>query len=227
MATFTSNFAPTLKKRTNQGNIYCGFDADILTKNPPETKITGDVYHIADKQVLVLKDVFSGKECDEMIFCSELCGYESVSHIYAEDYRVCERVMIDDNHFVTLWQERMMPVLQTTHPIQQPILNPRLRISKYVRAGFFAPHYDTPIRYKEFVSNYTVLLYLNDVKKEDGGATRFYYEKEGDIDRSFRPIYIHPTRGSVVIFPHDICHDGEELYSGQKYMIRTELLQKE
>jgi hypothetical protein len=227
MALFVSNFVPTLKVRTDQGNVYCGFDDNILTKNPPEKEITGDAYTIGDKKVIVLHDVFSGKECDELIYCSELCGYESLSRIYAADYRVNDRVMVDDVPFVYTWYERMKPILENKYQIDTTTyfcLNPRLRISKYVKSGFFAPHYDTPVSHNNLISNYTVLAYLNDVAEKDGGATRFYFEKDGEIYHGFRPLCVHPKRGSVVIFPHDMCHDGQELYYGNKYVVRTEIM---
>lgn len=224
-----SDFVPQLKSQSFQGNIYYGFDVDFLQKNAAEnTAITYDTYSVGDKHFIVLHNVFTGNECDEIIRCSELCEFEDLTHVYSADYRKNTRVMMDDIPFATTWYRRIIPILTSELGVVAETdfcLNPRLRISKYVKSGFFAPHYDTPVEYNDMTSNYTVIAYLNDVSENDGGSTRFYRNNsDNDIDTDFTPICIHPRNGSVVVFAHDIGHDGEELYGNEKYVIRTELM---
>jgi len=101
-------------------------------------------------------------------------------------------------------------------------MNPRLRICKYNRNGIFAAHYDTPVFQDGLRSIYTVMAYLNDVHDGQGGSTRFFSE----IEPSSLPIYVKPKKGSVVIFNHNIAHDGEELRGDEKYIMRSDIMVK-
>jgi prolyl 4-hydroxylase len=58
----------------------------------------------------------------------------------------------------------------------------------------------------------TILIYLND--SFEGGETKI-----NDIDYKVRPV-----TGSVLIFNHDINHEGCPITSGMKYVIRTDMM---
>jgi len=57
----------------------------------------------------------------------------------------------------------------------------------------------------------TWMIYLNDVKPEDGGETEFLYQRRR----------INPTAGTVVFFPAGMTHvhKGNTLLNGDKYII--------
>eukprot|EP00700_Malawimonas_jakobiformis_P003801 EC726717.1.p4 GENE.EC726717.1~~EC726717.1.p4 ORF type:complete len:84 (+),score=21.85 EC726717.1:437-688(+) len=59
----------------------------------------------------------------------------------------------------------------------------------------------------------TVQIYLNE--GFEGGSTRFL---EGT------PYDCVPKTGSVLIFQHDLFHEGEALVRGRKYTIRTDAM---
>lgn len=100
-------------------------------------------------------------------------------------------------------------------------LNERLRFLKYEPGQFFAPHQD--IRYIRGpdsgprageTSHITVQIYLNEKCK--GGSTRFlcgrrYYD-------------VTPKTGSVLIFDHDLLHEGSKVTSGIKYSVRSDIM---
>lgn len=107
--------------------------------------------------------------------------------------------------------------------------NDRLRFLKYTQGQYFMPHTDGPYWYTEgeveFMTQYTVHLYLNDsvdVNPESdlvGGTTAFLSrDKETRLD-------LAPRAGSVLIFQHDkLYHEGAEVHQGTKYTMRTDLL---
>ncbi|NDC43443.1 MAG: 2OG-Fe(II) oxygenase [Chitinophagia bacterium] len=71
------------------------------------------------------------------------------------------------------------------------------------------------------MSYITVQIYLNDVKEEDGGATTFTKDTYNRIDQDYSVI---PKVGRVLLFEHDIEHEGSILKNGFKYCIRTDVM---
>src|SRR5690606_5025335 len=57
-------------------------------------------------------------------------------------------------------------------------------------------------------------IYLND--DFAGGETRFI---QGDSH-----VDVKPKRGSALLFNHDTLHEGKEVLSGTKYLLRTEVM---
>ena len=58
----------------------------------------------------------------------------------------------------------------------------------------------------------TVMVYLNDVPS--GGETEFQ-------PSGFRVI---PKAGTVLVFQHDLLHQGAEVLNGTKYVLRTDVM---
>lgn len=100
-------------------------------------------------------------------------------------------------------------------------LNERIRFLKYEPGHFFGPHQD--LRYTRGpdsgerageTSHITVQLYLNE--KFKGGATRFLCGK--------RHHDVKPRVGSVLIFDHDLLHEGSRVTGGIKYSVRSDIM---
>jgi hypothetical protein len=105
-------------------------------------------------------------------------------------------------------------------------LNERMRFLRYGPGHFFAPHQDLRyVRGPEFgprageTSYVTVQLYLND--KFKGGVTRFL---SGGGRHGKRHYNVTPERGSVLIFDHDLVHEGSIVTEGIKYSVRTDIM---
>ena len=64
---------------------------------------------------------------------------------------------------------------------------------------------------------WTLLLYLND--DFGGGETAMVAEDRGKSD-----VLCVPEVGSVLIFDHDILHEGREVCDGCKYVVRTDVI---
>lgn len=98
-------------------------------------------------------------------------------------------------------------------------LNERLRFLRYNPGEYFKPHFDgSYMRTNGDVSYITVQIYLNEGFK--GGSTTFlnkFDSKDGGLE-------VVPKTGSVLIFQHDILHEGSILEEGRKYAIRTDVM---
>ncbi|KAF7556771.1 hypothetical protein G7046_g6210 [Stylonectria norvegica] len=107
--------------------------------------------------------------------------------------------------------------------------NDRMRFLKYSPGQYFKPHVDGPYWYddgdREFQTQYTVQLYLNDSKAADprselvGGATAFLARKGKER------VDVNPKAGSVLIFQHrGLLHEGAKVEKGVKYTMRADIL---
>jgi hypothetical protein len=85
-----------------------------------------------------------------------------------------------------------------------------LQFQKYIPGYYFKPHTDDTI--SDLRPLIAVIVYLNDVKKSDGGSTRFYNGRE-----------VQPETGKIVFFPStwNYLHQGTELKNGTKYIITS------
>lgn len=198
---------------------------------------------------LVLHNVLSPGECAALIRRTEDRAYDDAlvegsngKQVLRQDIRSCGRCIIDDAGLADAIYERLSnAVLGTEHEkkmmhapwitasgnlsdseeITAVGLNERLRFLKYGQGNFFAPHQDLRfVRAPECgekageTSYITVQLYLND--KFKGGATRFLCGK--------RHYDVRPKVGSVLIFDHDILHEGSKVTGGIKYSMRSDIM---
>lgn len=114
----------------------------------------------------------------------------------------------------------------------QPLgLNECLRFCKYNAGGFFRKHCDAIFkRSEDEQSLFTCMFYLNG--DLDGGATRFLHfdrlldgealelASQGDVLAS-----VPPEAGlCMLFFQKGLLHEGEDLLSGAKYILRTDLM---
>ena len=72
-------------------------------------------------------------------------------------------------------------------------------------------------------SKLTFMIYLNDGMA--GGETRFFM----DIEQAFQQppcpyLSVQPKAGMALVFLHSIWHEGAVVQSGQKYVLRTDIL---
>ena len=65
---------------------------------------------------------------------------------------------------------------------------------------------------KTIESRLSLLIYLND--DFSGGETKFKHED----------IKVSPEQGSALVFEHELWHEGVSLKSGQKYVLRTDIM---
>lgn len=92
-------------------------------------------------------------------------------------------------------------------------LNNRFRFYKYLPGQRFKMHQDgSYIKNINEWSEFTFMVYLNEGMS--GGETTF-------INCS-----IKPTKGTALIFKHQLMHEGAEIKDGVKYVLRSDIMYK-
>jgi prolyl 4-hydroxylase len=125
------------------------------------------------------------------------------------------RVMFDQSEWAnTLFERVKHQVPVGIHGMALAGVNERLRCYEYQAGQRFAPHSDGAfVRSEDERSWYTFMVYLNE--NFEGGETVFFVEPE---------VVIKPRAGAGLLFQHPIIHEGSEVSSGIKYVLRTDLM---
>lgn len=190
----------------------------------------------------VLHNVLTPEECSELIDRAEEHGFEDAS-IYDRrtnrTHRNCTRYVLEDPDLSDNWYDRIAQALRDngherrlTRAVQSQSrnagkdlrptgLNERLRLLRYRQGQFFQSHNDAPFvrgadkgdRAGE-TSYVSVHVYLNHHFK--GGNTTF--RGKG------RHLDVKPRTGSVLLFEHNILHEGQTVTHGKKYIVRTDVM---
>lgn len=189
------------------------------------------------KYIRFIENILTPQECQELINFSEHNGFDKATINIGGTQRVVsearnhDRCIIDDSDLVnTLWQRIRLVCSDTElsqsifHSNQEGVaigLNERMRILRYDPGAYFAPHYDgSYVRSTDKFGQRSLLtaqFYLNEGYA--GGSTRFLNERNES-----QYYEVIPKVGSVLIFEHDIFHEGAELFSGRKYSLRTDVM---
>lgn len=155
-----------------------------------------------------------------------------------EATRVNDRYQIDDPLFAQrLWEETSLKELVESYEDQsiwggQVLgLNSNIRIYRYSPGQFFDQHYDmsnkvlAPGNAKlAGKTTWTLLIYLTSC---GGGETAFYPEPASKRDKTPDPILVDPQVGSALLhrhFPECLLHEGKEVLSGEKWVLRSDLV---
>lgn len=179
----------------------------------------------APKLAFVLENVFTNEECNNLISLSEEAGYSTAlihsgdEAVPAPGYRDGERVMIDDKEFVKILQSRIQSFLPEKFENRRFLeINERLRFLCYSPGGQFKAHSDASYVRSDYTARtlITLQIYLNE--GFDGGETTFL-----NYDEDVR-VPVVPKTGMILVFEHDIYHEGSLVRSGTKYTIRTDVL---
>jgi hypothetical protein len=185
-----------------------------------------------NKFAIILDNVFTKEECDSLITLSEeIPGNYEIAKINYEDeqiidtsYRNNKRWLNFDKKMAETFFEKIksyVPVEIEGNPVS--CLNERLSFLKYTAGEYFRAHEDGYyIRPDNSEMSYiTVQIYLNELKEEDGGATTFIEDAYNGIYENYSVI---PKVGRVLLFEHNIEHEGAILNHGLKYCIRTDVM---
>ncbi|KAF8949338.1 hypothetical protein BGZ52_005893 [Haplosporangium bisporale] len=175
---------------------------------------------------LTVQNILSPAECDALIARSETQGYEialvnsgSAVGIHIPGYRDGQRCIIDDTHFAAQLWARIQPYVPAVYQGRPVVgLNERM------------PHMDGEYRRTDgsgHRTKMTVQFYLNDAC--EGGATTFLDEKqmwriENGVKPEAQQVAVPPRVGQLLVFQHDLVHEGSVVKSGCKYVIRSDVL---
>ena len=179
-------------------------------------------------KVFVIHNFLSREECAALIQRSEGLIYEpgTVADVVIEQVRNNERVLVDDVTLAADLFRRAEPFLPADIEGHGLVgFNERWRFYRYRPGQTFKPHRDgSYMRMKSLEeSQMTFMIYLNDGMT--GGETRFFAEMEQAFRQ--RPyLSVQPKEGMALVFLHAIWHEGTVVHSGQKYVLRTDVMYK-
>lgn len=189
-------------------------------------------------QILVVPNFFTANLCKAYVsFLSTLPLTTTPGKPKrGEATRVNDRFQIDDPLFAQrLWQETSLKELVESYEDQSIWggkvlgLNSNIRIYRYSPGQFFDQHYDVSNKVLapgniSGKTTWTLLIYLTSC---EGGETAFYPEPASKRDRTPDPILVDPQVGSALLhrhFPECLLHEGKEVLSGEKWVLRSDLV---
>jgi hypothetical protein len=178
----------------------------------------------AREDIFLIGDFLSREECAQFIAMSEAQGYDGATIATAKGQRVAndirnnDRLIWDDQELARNWWLRVVSFIPPAFGRWRAHgFNERFRFYRYAPGQKFVQHRDGSFeRSPSEMSWMTFIVYLNE--GFDGGRTRF------DLAGEPVPIEIVPATGTALVFMHDRLHEGEEVRTGVKYVLRTDIM---
>lgn len=180
----------------------------------------------------VIPSLFTKLECEKLLSAKIKNSFQKANSNYPTYYRNNERFVLDSDDLATYLFQKVKPYLPKTIEINSAIqsengvwqlkeLNNRLRFCKYSANQYFHRHLDGIHYVSETVqSKLTFMVYLNSATEFEGGRTLFFKTKEtNEIWASYTP-----QQGDLIVFDHNVWHEGEILLEGEKFVLRSDIL---
>jgi predicted 2-oxoglutarate/Fe(II)-dependent dioxygenase YbiX len=167
----------------------------------------------------VVKNLYPRDLCAAYLLLSERLGYEaapinsSIGVFVNPQYRNNSRVILDDEELADeIWQVAASHLPSTLYGRRALGLNERLRFYRYDVGEKFEAHVDGYYRRPNGEQSLlTFMLYLNE--DFEGGETNF----TGGVS-------IKPETGMVLVFQHQLTHEGAAVTKGRKYVLRSDIM---
>jgi predicted house-cleaning noncanonical NTP pyrophosphatase (MazG superfamily) len=116
--------------------------------------------------ILVLDDIYTKKECNDLIKFTEKEGYSDVlTNKFNEEF--IDKEFRNDKCYAATNKPLALDLLERIKkyiPESRLSVNYLLRFSKYEKGGYCIPHKDTILEQTGYRSKYTAILYLNNAK---------------------------------------------------------------
>jgi 8-oxo-dGTP diphosphatase len=223
----TGQLEPTGILETGQGFR----PAEYYSVKAPERRNNMQKISIKDG-AFTIKHFFTRGESENMIQRAEQIGFSTATVNVTSGatqmlgVRNNDRVKFDDIALAdTLWK-RLEPHIPTQlEDWTASRLNECFAVYRYTAGQRFKRHQDGVVETDQGEeSRFTVLIYLNE--ECQGGETIF-----SDADRSgsrvkFINTNVQPETGMTLVFNQELWHEGAEVISGTKYVLRTDVLYK-
>jgi WD40 repeat protein len=181
-------------------------------------------------------EFLSEAECEAEIAAAQQRGFEAADRDFPPTYRNNRRQVLDDTDTAQRLYARLLDRLPASalqrcddaaRRWRMSGINPRLRYCQYLAHQAFFLHQDG-VRYAADGSRsfLTFMIYLDDPSTFEGGATRFFRGGPGSgFEHAAEAILaLRPPRGSLIVFDHALWHDGAEVLSGRKHILRSDLM---
>jgi hypothetical protein len=175
-------------------------------------------YNYLTADIFTVSEFFSPDECERHIALAEGQGFGDApittqfGPVIKKRIRNNERVIVDDLALAQMmWQRARDYVPGVLAGFRAVGINERFRYYRYDPGQAFRWHRDDYFqRDSGERSRLTFMVYLND--DFDGGETRF------------PEVIVKPQRGMGLFFVHQLPHEGAEVKSGRKYVLRTDVM---
>ncbi|KAF7324018.1 P4Hc domain-containing protein [Mycena kentingensis (nom. inval.)] len=190
--------------------------------------VLDDLYQRSELSALLSAPIQAGKDWDVARVNAGTYEFTDTT------YRNGQRIIYDSHELSAQIFEKIRPHLGDIEEVEENVwrmvrMNERLRYLRYPIGGFFRPHVDGCYEDEEkgLRTFYTVQIYLpsdatgspESFKPAGGGATRFWSNDENDYAD------VEALPGRVLVFQHDdLLHTGQEVTSGVKCAIRSDIL---
>jgi WD40 repeat protein len=187
-----------------------------------------------DQLCFVIPQLFTQSECETILNEDTKKSFQKAISNYPTYYRNNDRLVVDNQLLADLLFKKIKDYLPQQIEIKSGIenekglwslseLNNRFRFCRYSANQYFHRHLDG-VHYRSTTeqSKLTFMLYLNDASEFKGGRTLFFKSKDST---ELWASYI-PRQGDLIVFDHNIWHEGEELTQGEKYVLRSDILYK-
>lgn len=182
--------------------------------------IEGDSLDASKPLVWMIDDVLDADECAATIAKIEELGPEpapittAAGFVMRPETRNNERVIFDSEVLAADLYRRIVPHIPESIANMKPVgANERFRCYRYKPGQQFKPHFDGSFRRSEHEESLlTLMVYLND--NFEGGQTAF-------LDVGVTAV---PRAGSVLLFQHRMLHEGCQVISGTKYVLRSDVM---
>jgi len=181
---------------------------------------------------ILVHGFLSASECEALVEATQRCGFASAAADYPSSYRDNERIVADD----PVLAGRLF--LRLTHCASQAPglgamlheegwrmvgVNERLRFCRYRPGTQFRAHQDGVHHRQSTQSRLTFMVYLND-DAFSGGETLFFAGRAAAMSGRDATLCLRPRQGSLIVFDHGLWHAGARVDSGQKYVMRSDLM---
>jgi len=182
-----------------------------------------------------ISNVLSKSECSNLIRFGEFIGFQNAAvrtnngQKMMTDLRNNERIIFTDPNLANeLWnrvkQDAKYFKSTSTNNLPPIKLNDYFRIYKYSEGQRFNQHKDGKEKIDGLVSHVSVLFYLNEDDLVGGNTQFFEYVRnnKNQLER-IKTLDVEPEEGSALMFWHKFFHKGDEVLSGNKYVLRSDL----
>ena len=196
---------------------------------------------VLDDQILVIRNLFTSNLCKNHIAYLSTLSFTTTSGKpkKGEAIRVNDRFQVEDPSFATLlWERTALRELVSQNGTEKWSgevlgLNPNIRVYRYRPGHCFHQHYDESNRIcfgpdkVQAITTWTLLIYLSTC---GGGETVFYPEGSGGKGvKAPDPVSVEPETGLALLHRHGehcLLHEGKEVTSGEKWVLRSDLVVK-
>ncbi len=175
----------------------------------------------------LIPDALDADSCRALIATSEARGYAPADRDYPPGYRTNDRQVLDDPILAGRLLDSVRSALPERIEHEGAVwglvgLNERLRSCRYLPGQWFGRHRDgVHHRGPDERSLLTFMVYLDEPPAFSGGLTRFF---DGRGEEAAVIAEVTPRAGALIVFDHDLWHDGAPVTAGCKHILRSDVL---